>query len=39
MGQSRVAVAEAREQFGNQRKGNACRWKPLPEDIGEDTAD
>jgi hypothetical protein len=24
--------AEAWRQFGNQRKGNFQRWKPLPED-------
>jgi hypothetical protein len=27
---SEKLVAEARDSSGTQRKGNACRWKPLP---------
>jgi hypothetical protein len=32
MGQSRFTVAEARGEFGIQKKGNVCCWKPLPEE-------
>jgi hypothetical protein len=32
MSQSRVAVAEARGQFGNPEKEGVRRWKPLPEE-------
>jgi hypothetical protein len=30
--QSRIAAAVTRGSLGTQRKGNVCRWKPVPED-------